>query len=55
MSGMIDLHDYDDVKDNAENIFSVLENGTMPADETRPWPQEWIDIFRRWINEGCAP
>jgi hypothetical protein len=54
MSGMINLGDYNDVKANAEDIYSRLADLSMPADDTRPWPNEWIALFRRWIDEGCA-
>jgi hypothetical protein len=20
---------------------------------TGPWPTEWIDLFKRWVSEGC--
>ena len=55
MSGMIKLDDYNDVKANAEDIYSRLADKSMPADNTGPWPNEWIALFRRWIDEGCAP
>jgi hypothetical protein len=55
MSGMINLDDYNDVKANAEDIYSRLADKSMPADNTGPWPNEWITLFRRWIDEGCAP
>ena len=47
--------DYIDVKANAAEILKRLksEDRTMPpvADDG-PWPEEWITLFERWINEG---
>jgi hypothetical protein len=55
MAGMIDLFSYADVKSNAEGIYNRLADGTMPADDSGPWPNEWVELFRRWIDEGCSP
>lgn len=54
MSSMIDLDNYNEVKTYAEAIYSRLQDKTMPVDNTGPWPNEWIILFRRWIDEGCA-
>jgi hypothetical protein len=53
--GGFDLKRYEDVRDKADLIFSRLEDRTMPADESGPWPDEWINLFRRWIDEGLMP
>jgi hypothetical protein len=55
MSGMIDLKSYDEVRLNAEGIYVRLADKSMPADASAPWPDEWIALFRRWIDEGCKP
>lgn len=55
MSPYLDLGSYDEVKANAETIYSRVKDGSMPADDTAPWPDEWISLFRRWIDEGCEP
>ena len=55
MSRMIRLNDYNDMKANAERVFARLADESMPADSSRPWPDEWIALFRRWIDEGTAP
>lgn len=54
MAGMMDLFSHDDVKANAEGIYDRLADQSMPADDSGPWPTEWITLFRRWIDEGCA-
>jgi hypothetical protein len=49
----LDLSSYDDVKAQAEAIYSRLEDESMPCDE--PWPKEQIARFRQWIDDGMAP
>ena len=49
MEWAFDLWDYEDVRENAEAILRRLDDGAMPCDE--PWPEERIEVFRRWIGE----
>ena len=49
----IDLSSYDDVKSKAEVIYTRLEDGSMPCDES--WPKERVATFKRWIDEGMEP
>jgi len=53
MDFVFDLWSHDDVTANAERILERLEDGTMPCDA--PWPDERIQLFRAWIDGGCAP
>ncbi|WP_429933072.1 hypothetical protein [Agrobacterium vitis] len=55
MLGYLDLWSHPDVSANAENILNQVSNGSMPMDETGPWPNEWVSLFSRWMSEGCAP
>jgi hypothetical protein len=55
MKKAFDLKSYDDVKASAAGIYARLSDKTMPADDSKPWPDEWIALFKRWIDEGCAP
>ena len=52
----LDLSSYDDVKDRSADILERLEarDGSMmpPKASDGPWPDEWIALFRRWIDEG---
>jgi hypothetical protein len=52
----INLADYDDVKNNSSSILVRLKarNNTMmpPQSAQGPWPDEWISLFERWIQEG---
>jgi len=55
MSFRMELSDHEDVKNNSSGILSHLkgEGSLMPPESNGgPWPQEWIDLFERWINEG---
>ena len=49
----LDLSSYDDVKAQAEAIYSRLADGSMPCDN--PWPKDQIALFKRWMEEGKAP
>ena len=55
MLDSFDLRKNEDVKSWSVRIGNVLADKTMPADETNPWPDEWIALFKRWIAEGCQP
>jgi hypothetical protein len=51
MSFAFDLSSYDDVRENAEDIYERLAEGTMPCD--RAWPREQVQLFRSWMNAGA--
>jgi len=50
MSFAFDLSSYDDVRENAEDIYERVADGTMPCD--RAWPAERIQLVRSWIDAG---
>jgi hypothetical protein len=50
MEYIFDLWKYTDVRDQAENILDRLEDGSMPCDGE--WPEEQIELFRRWMAAG---
>lgn len=50
MESHFDLWSYDDVRDTAPRILAKLEDGAMPCDGA--WPQDQVDLFRRWVQEG---
>ena len=52
MSFLFDLSSYDDVKANAERIYTALSEGVMPCDGA--WPADNVALLRRWIDEGMA-
>jgi len=45
-----DLSEHEDVSENAEAIYARLDDGTMPCDG--PWPEDDVETFRRWIDQG---
>ena len=53
MKKAFDLSDYDDVRAHADAILGKVSAGAMPCDG--PWPQDKVDLFRRWIEEGLKP
>jgi hypothetical protein len=53
MDFVFDLRSYDDVRENAPEILERVEDGSMPCDEE--WPEEQIELFRRWIDAGTPP
>jgi truncated hemoglobin YjbI len=53
MTFAFDLWSQADVQAHAAGILERLRNGTMPCDGA--WPQEKIDVFRRWTESGFQP
>jgi hypothetical protein len=53
MRETFDLWAYDDVVENAAAIMGVLEAGSMPCDGA--WPDDQVDLFRRWVDAGTPP
>ena len=49
MKWSFDLHDYEDVKENADDILETVASGSMPCDES--WPDARVAVFRSWIAE----
>jgi len=50
MQSHFDLWSHDDVSQHADAILARLQDGTMPCDGA--WPQEQVDLFRRWAEGG---
>ena len=53
MTFAFDLWSQADVQAHAAGILDRLRNGTMPCDGA--WPEEKIDVFRRWTESGFQP
>ena len=53
MEFAFDLASYDDVRTNAEAIYGRLAAGTMPCDGA--WPDEDVQRFRSWLDNGALP
>ncbi len=45
-----DLWNADDVRGSGPAILDRIENGDMPCDDR--WPEEKVELLRRWIAEG---
>jgi len=50
MDFAFDLWEYQDVKTHAQAILETLEDGSMPCDGE--WPEDQVEIFRRWMAGG---
>jgi hypothetical protein len=50
MRSHFDLWSHDDVRSAASRILVALERGGMPCDGA--WPQDQVDLFRRWGEDG---
>ena len=48
MDFVFDLSSYEDVRENAEDIYERVEDGTMPCDQA--WPVERVRLLRSWID-----
>ncbi len=61
MAWDFDLRSYADVKANAATINNRIRGiagSVMPPPPPRgdgPWPQAWIDLFGKWVADGCPP
>ncbi len=45
-----DLTSLQDVRTHASAIVTKLADGSMPCDGA--WPEDRIDLFRRWVQQG---
>jgi hypothetical protein len=64
IQGMIkgfNLASYDEVKARAAAIYDRIRGiggAVMPPPPPRgegPWPQSRIDLFAKWVADGCPP
>ena len=61
MSKAFDLARYDDVRAHAAAIFDRIRGiggAVMPPPPPKgegPWPQSRIDLFGKWMADGCPP
>jgi hypothetical protein len=53
MTFAFDLWSCADVQAHATDILGRLSSGTMPCDGA--WPEENVDVFKRWIESGFQP
>ena len=50
MRRFFDLGSYQDVRTHAQAILGRLASGSMPCDGR--WPDEQVELFRRWVQAG---
>lgn len=50
MKWKFDLSKYEDVKNYANQIYSVVETGRMPC--YAPWSKDKVKLFKKWIKQG---
>ena len=61
MSKAFNLANYDDVKTHAGAILDRIRGiggAVMPPPPPKgegPWPQSRIDLFAKWVSDGCQP
>ena len=58
MSFMFDLWSYEEVKNNANDIYDAVSHQRMPPSPPHgegPWTQDKIDLFKKWMDEGFPP
>ncbi|MFL9897947.1 hypothetical protein P0D69_21895 [Paraburkholderia sediminicola] len=61
MSKAFNLASYDDVKAHAAAIFDRIRGiggAVMPPPPPKgegPWTQSRIDLFAKWVADGCPP
>jgi hypothetical protein len=39
--------------DHAQAVYDNVSAGAMPPD--KPWPAEWVRLFKQWMDEGHLP
>ncbi len=53
MLSRFDLWSYDAVVANAQVILTRLEADMPTPASGGPWPHEWVNLFKRWVESGC--
>jgi len=55
--GMFGLWRYDDVKTDANAIYSAVKDGSMPPPGSgeAQWPRSRVDTFKEWMDGGFRP
>jgi hypothetical protein len=60
MSGRdVSLDDYSYMSrpENATKVHEAVAGGWMPPGSSgeQPWPEDKVELFKRWMDEGYAP
>jgi hypothetical protein len=54
----LDQYAYMSDRSNAENVYTALEQKSMPPSgggEPGPWSDDKIALFKSWMDGGCKP
>ncbi len=54
----IDLWNYDDVKQWAQQIYNAVKSGAMPpsgSEPEAPWSADNVNLFKEWMAGGMNP
>jgi len=51
----LDLTNYEDVKANADLLYSQIDGGGMPPSPYNPIPPDQIQLFKTWMAQGFQP
>jgi hypothetical protein len=57
MGVMLDDYGYMSDRSNAQNVYDYLEGAKEPRMPIGGpyWDKEQLDVFARWMKDGCAP
>lgn len=55
MMWRFDLTNYNQVKANADLIYSYISGGSMPPPPFDPLTPEQIQLFQQWMSSGYQP
>ncbi|SYX86340.1 hypothetical protein [Paenibacillus alvei] len=47
-----DLWDYDQIVQHADDVAARVAVDMPPTNSGGPWPDEWVQLFRRWMTTG---
>ena len=57
--GDVLLDDYSNMSrpQNAAKVHEMVADGTMPPSSSgeQPWPEDKVELFKQWMDEGYAP
>ena len=51
----LDISSSDDVRVNANDMYSQVSNGTMPPRPDTPWSQDQVQLFQDGIDQEMQP
>ena len=54
---LLDDYSYMSRPENATKVHTMVASGTMPPSSSgeQPWPEDKVELFKQWMDEGYAP